>query len=188
MMSAEADRRRSMSCGSSPSSPRARIVSNSSRKRRGGEAIVPRRSQWRGPRRRTYVGVPVRARRQALDQEQATGLAAEVLTRHRLAIRDQDSIWYLTMQPVQCSRVRGPASLCGKPPVAFSHPRLFATAGDDLAEQTAQETSEHHRQAVVAAAAAFCSSRCLLERRHRVKHDPQVMFTRDLTRSLAEAE
>ena len=56
-----------------------------------------------------------------------------------------------------------------------------------LVEQATQEPREHHRRAVVAAAAP-CSSLHVLERRHRIVHDAQLVLPRDLALSLADAE
>ncbi len=56
-----------------------------------------------------------------------------------------------------------------------------------LAEQAAPEPGELDRRAVVAGTSR-CLSLPVLERRQRVEHDTQVVLSRDLARSLADAE
>ena len=55
------------------------------------------------------------------------------------------------------------------------------------AEQAAQERGELHRHAVVAGTLLY-PPLAVLERRHWVMHDAQVVLSRDLARGLADAE
>src|SRR6266567_7621578 len=57
----------------------------------------------------------------------------------------------------------------------------------DLAQQAAEKPREHHLWTVVVASTR-CPSLRVLERRHWVEHDAEVVLSRDLMRGLADAE
>jgi hypothetical protein len=63
----------------------------------------------------------------------------------------------------------------------------WSLGGADLAEQAAQEPGDLHERAAVAGP-LLRSALGVLERRHWVAHDAQVVLPRDLARSLADAE
>ena len=63
----------------------------------------------------------------------------------------------------------------------------WSLGGADLAEQAAQEPGDLHERAVVAGL-LLRSALGVLERRHGVAHDAQVVLPRDLVLGLADAE
>src|SRR5450631_4275437 len=63
----------------------------------------------------------------------------------------------------------------------------FELGSADLAEQAAQKPDELHRRAEVADTLLY-PALGVLERRHRVVHDAQVVLPRDLALGLADAK